>query len=450
MGRARRRFVGRLDAWIYRDAKRTARTRDLLHDLVGAGMVEAALADARHPAAAFAARLTDDFAEGKPAAVRAALLDLPPSLTIAVPEGFAYYALEPASYARAARSLSLGARPLVVGIRSIGTTLSAVVRAAIDGAERITVRPNGPPYDRRLEVTIDPTKWSDVVVVDEGPGLSGSTFLATAEAIERSGFPRSRIVMITSHATDPDRLCARDGASRWRRFRSIVASSRAPEGEDLSAGAWRSRRRAGAARKVFAAAERRKVLCEGRLWKFEGLGAAGASSRRRASTLARAGWIPDSRDEGDGWMSTPWIDEEPRVDIETLARYCAERPLLCPTDDPPTDLRPMIAKNAGVRIDDLSVVRPCIVDARMAPHEWIGQRKVDAIADGDGHFFPGPSDIAWDLAGAIVEHDLERTRQGDVFLDTYRHLSGDDARGRIDAWLIAYRAFAAAVAPFME
>jgi hypothetical protein len=429
-----------LDAWIYRDSKRKVRPSDLVGDLVGAGMIEAALADLGDPRAALVATITDRLAAGEH--VAEPIVDLPERLTVSVPEGFAYYALEPDSYARAGRSLSLGDRVLVVGIRSIGTTLSAVVRAALPGAERITVRPMGHPSDRHLEVTIDPSKWSDVVIVDEGPGLSGSTFLATAEAIERNGFPRARIVMITSHDVDADRLCARDAASRWPRFRSIATSSRVPDGEDLSAGAWKSRRRVD--RRVFAAAERRKVLRGDRLWKFEGLGSAGAPARERAARLARAGWIPEMRDEGDGWMSMRWIDEPPDVDIETLARYCAERPLLCPTSDPPTDLTPMVAKNGGVHVDELRVVRPCIADARMAAHEWIGNQKVDAIADGDGHFFPGPTDIAWDLAGAIVEHGLDRDR----FLDAYRRLSGDDARDRIDAWLVAYRAFSDAFSLF--
>ena len=42
----------------------------------------------------------------------------------------------------------------------------------------------------------------------------------------------------------------------------------------------------------------------------------------------------------------------------------------------------------------------------LAPHEWLrlddgNVRKTDAIAHGDDHLFPGPTDIAWDLAGAI-------------------------------------------------
>ena len=80
-------------------------------------------------------------------------------------------------------------RLLVVGIRSIGTTLSAVAAAAARArgiaAERITVRPQGHPYNRTAEFTAEQmaavsravSSGASFVVVDEGPGLSGSSFL---------------------------------------------------------------------------------------------------------------------------------------------------------------------------------------------------------------------------------------------------------------------------------
>ena len=43
----------------------------------------------------------------------------------------------------------------------------------------------------------------------------------------------------------------------------------------------------------------------------------------------------------------------------------------------------------------------------MLPHEWLetagGYIKTDALDHHDDHFFPGPQDIAWDLAGFAVE-----------------------------------------------
>ncbi len=51
----------------------------------------------------------------------------------------------------------------VLGIRSIGVTLSAVACAALRlrGIEcrRFTVRPTGHPYDRKLELTPEFCEW---------------------------------------------------------------------------------------------------------------------------------------------------------------------------------------------------------------------------------------------------------------------------------------------------
>jgi hypothetical protein len=56
-------------------------------------------------------------------------------LDVRTPEGFAWYGLYPEAYVQAAdqwaHRISAGARVLVVGIRRIGTTLAAVVSAAL-------------------------------------------------------------------------------------------------------------------------------------------------------------------------------------------------------------------------------------------------------------------------------------------------------------------------------
>src|SRR5262249_28094522 len=50
------------------------------------------------------------------------------------------------------------------------------------------------------------------------------------------------------------------------------------------------------------------------------------------------------------------------------------------------------------------------VDGRMAPHEWIrtgdALLKTDAVDHHDDHFLPGPTDLAWDVAGFSVEWGL--------------------------------------------
>jgi hypothetical protein len=69
--------------------------------------------------------------------------------------------------------------------------------------------------------------------------------------------------------------------------------------------------------------------------------------------------------------------------------------------------------------------------------------KTDSGSHGDDHFFPGPTDIAWDIAGAIVEWRMNGP-QTKEFLDLYRRASGDDASARIDGFINAYAVFRAA------
>ena len=81
----------------------------------------------------------------------------------------------------------------------------------------------------------------------------------------------------------------------------------------------------------------------------------------------------------------------------------------------------------------------------MQPHEWLLSKdgkllKTDSGSHGDDHFFPGPTDIAWDLAGAIVEWQMN-DQQTTEFLDRYRRASGDDASARIDGFIKAYTVF---------
>jgi hypothetical protein len=214
----------------------------------------------------------------------------------------------------------------------------------------------------------------------------------------------------------------------------------------------------------FTQTERRKLLlADDRIAKFEGLGRAGRAALARARSLADAGLAPSPRDEGDGWLSypregLPLAHEDLDADIlDRLARYCAMRPSLCPavvTTARVTQLEEMTEKNLEVAFGpgarmryspSLAVHRPAVVDGRMAPHEWLRRadrtlRKSDGVAHGDDHFFPGPTDIAWDLAGTIVEWRLGPGAT-ERFVEFYERLTGDDPRPRLGAWIRAYSAF---------
>ena len=83
-----------------------------------------------------------------------------------------------------ARQSGLGPDTRVIGIRSIGTGLAAIVAAALGAKRPFTVRPVGHPFSRELRIgdglkeqlLADP--HASFAIVDEGPGLSGSSFAA--------------------------------------------------------------------------------------------------------------------------------------------------------------------------------------------------------------------------------------------------------------------------------
>jgi hypothetical protein len=83
----------------------------------------------------------------------------------------------------------------------------------------------------------------------------------------------------------------------------------------------------------------------------------------------------------------------------------------------------------------------------MLPHEWIasatGYLKADALDHGDNHFYPGPADIAWDVAGAAVEFELDEPGR-EYLIDAYISASGDrHIRERLSFYRTAYLAFRA-------
>jgi len=100
-----------------------------------------------------------EAARGRSAAARllvGAGVRLPGAVAVRRPEGFCDYGVTVESYARAADGFWEARRPeraTVIGIRTIGTTLSAVVAARLEErgcamVRRFTVRPEGHPYHR--------------------------------------------------------------------------------------------------------------------------------------------------------------------------------------------------------------------------------------------------------------------------------------------------------------
>ncbi len=490
-----------LNLLVFREGRRTANSQNLLSalrrslssecnaltTLLRAGELECALLDVEESNPNWAAfpALTDSLAKSLlnndnviPSRIDHAYL--PDTLTVSPPEGFAYYGLHPRAYADVLEELvPLVPRMVIVGIRTIGTILSAVCCAAAlkrgVQAQRFTVRPKGHPYDRKTNFTAEQLERvqreaeanADFLIVDEGPGLSGSSFLSVGEALERAGIPREKITFICSHEPNANGLCAPDGVRRWQRFRSVaVCSNYRPQGAQVWIGAGEWRRHFLSHDSFWPASwlsfERPKYLSDvpaqdQLFFKFLGFGHYGEAVFEREALAAQAGFAPRPTMEAHGYASYPRIDGRPMSAhdlnenaLRRIAGYCAFRRQSFKAESASVDgLHQMAEHNlAELKLEisvRLNIDRPVVVDGRMAPHEWLltssGQMlKTDSGSHGDDHFFPGVTDIAWDLAGAIVEWKMNHEAVAS-FLEMYRRASGDDPTPRVGEFMKAYSVF---------
>lgn len=418
------------------------------------------------------------------------------TVRLRVAEGYAYYALFPESYIAAATLFRRGRPPgtaVCIGVRSIGTSLSAVVGAALEAegwkVSRLTLRPRGAPFDRRPVLTPDlarriaSQRHADFLVIDEGPGLSGSSICGVADVISGLGVPDRRITLFPSWSADGATFNSERSRERWRRHAKFCCSfedtwlSRGILGqtlEDLSGGAWRRRCYADSAKypAVHPQHERRKYMAtlpsgEKVLFKFTGLGRSGMIKYARGERLAGAGFTPPVIGLRDGFLMQTFIPGRPlrRVNanaavMRAAARYLAH--LRRSSDETRVSWEPLVemidvnvSEGLGPgwrdRLGDLERFRPALatapavaLDGRTMPHEWLatphGILKTDAADHHDDHFFPGPQEIAWDVAGFTAEFGLSRRATLD-FANAVGSLSGDHSlHARLPFYAVAYRA----------
>jgi hypothetical protein len=461
-----------------------------LDALISAGELECALFDGNLAGAETATRLTDllscslihsHLANGdtQPLLAKIQALELPDTVSLSPPEGFAYYALHPSDFA----SLELqrcDQSALVIGIRSIGTVLSSIVATGIRSrghhAARFTVRPTGHPFSRITEFSQSQIQLirdhafraCHFFVVDEGPGLSGTSFLSVGEALTCLGIAADRITFLGTRAPDPERLCAQDAELRWNRFGHQTVNARfyagLNAGTSFGGGAWRTALLPSENDwpPCWPQMERVKFLSpDGKqLLKFDGFGRFGSAVRERNNCLFRAGFAPCAEDVGNGLSAIQFIPGRPLTNaevsaalLERIARYCSFRASeIKATQHPQNSLEEMVRHNLdefelpfAINPELLHTSTPVICDGHTQPEEWIltpegSIYKMDGGTHGDDHFMPGPVDIAWDLAGAIVEWDLDRDSQ-DFLVSNFRRLSGDDPRQRLSAFVVAYSVF---------
>lgn len=403
-----------------------------------------------------------------------ARLELPERpVRVRIPEGYAYYGLFPETYAQAARRLfdaKWPAEAVCIGIRSIGTSLSAVAGAALEQCgSRVyswTVRPHGHPFDRRLRIGPDlEDAWRALshacfVIVDEGPGLSGSSFAAVAQYLSRLGIPDHRIVFMPSWIPAGDQFVCEPARAVWRRHDKYAVEPESGGCIDISAGKWRSIFYGHESEypPVQPQHEARKYLCSSpngtAFKKFAGLGLYGEMKLHAARTLSGAGFCPPVLGLEDGYLMTKFVPGQPlsasTTDpqlLETMARYLAfrARAFAASESTPLEELAHMLQFNSGLTIRPPDSTQGVVTDGRMLPHEWIatptGYLKTDALDHGDNHFYPGPTDIAWDVAGAITEFNLDQ-QEREYLVSQYTRVSGDrNIRSRLPFFTAAYLAF---------
>ncbi|MBZ9722380.1 hypothetical protein LB554_00320 [Mesorhizobium sp. CO1-1-11] len=388
-------------------------------------------------------------------------------------EGYAHYALYPESYLGAARISGLDANTCVIGIRSIGLGLAAMVAAAIGAPAPISVRPIGHPFDRRLNA--DPglaAAWRNepsarFAVVDEGPGLSGSSVHAVVAWLRKQGIDTDRIHLFPSHSGDPGAEASPDVRETWVRCRRHVAmtfertfpeSSQSPTLRDwvaeavgspklrlteISGGAWRSLHYADEKRwpPSTRGTERRKFLAsagQGRwLVKFVGLGETGLRKMQAARMLHQAGFGPQVIGVCHGFLVERWTDgttmdqlplSRQRL-VAAFTRYLAWRATnlrTCEAGASLLALAEMAVHNASEALGEsqaarlrtwfskqtpAKVLERVEIDGRLHPWEFlVGSDgtliKTDAVDHCRGHDLIGCQPIEWDIAGACVEYDL--------------------------------------------
>ncbi|MBZ9936959.1 hypothetical protein LB518_11690 [Mesorhizobium sp. BR1-1-16] len=445
------------------------------------------------------ARLVDQSARGAPdmtqlAAAKALASSIPPDILLKTRrcEGYAHYALMPEAYLAAARASGLPPDTLVIGLRSIGTSLGALVAAALGAAPAITLRPGGAPFERRIRA--DPALLAGaaatgrpVAVVDEGPGLSGSSLAAAAQWLLDNGVRRQRIIFFCGHNGEPgsaasertralwagivrhsaaehDVIRHSEGLERW--IRPLVGIQLGPPLAFYS-GSTPSRKQARDIR-----FERLKFIVKSEtgtyLVRFAGLGALGRQKHADAVALEKAGFGPETIGLCRGFLVQRWVTGEPpdrmQPDFVTqLGNYLAFRARHFPDRQigaSPDVLREMSIHNVGValgrdaayavamRLLDLTEPgmepRPVRVDGRLHAWEWLRHRdrivKLDAVDHWAGHDLVGCQDIAWDIAGASVELGLGPAERARIMLAVARGGAAPRA-ALVDSLRICYCAF---------
>lgn len=364
---------------------------------------------------------------------------LPETLSIRTPEGYAYYGLYPEKYLEAAKKFlsEFGrTRVICIGLRSIGTSLSSVVSATLEElgseADSYTVRPREHRRDRRLSLSarleeeFRACASCHFLVIDEGPGPSGSSLSGTAQKLSELGIPDERIVLLPTWESDGSQFVSESARNRWQKHRRFTASFEdlwVASGRlganltsspliDISAGRWRHLLYESQSQypAINPHHERRKYLCvpDGfskhsksiisqelavlnaaeelsapiNMLKFSGLGYYGRNKLSRAESLSEAGFCPPPLGLDNGFLLTQFIPGKPLSTsdvstnlLHTVARYLAWIRKEFPASEGTSydELYEMVYTNVSLglenewlaKLEGLEAYRPMVNNARV-------------------------------------------------------------------------------------
>lgn len=380
-------------------------------------------------------------------------------------EGYAHYALYPESYFLAARRSGVRPDTRVIGIRSIGIGLGAMVAAGLGAGPALSLRPFGHPFARALNLSpqlrvaiLDGA--GAFAIVDEGPGKSGSSFGCVADWLAAQGVPRGRVHYFPGHGGEPGEAASPERRQSWRgatrhfvgfedlgmrqllsRYMASLVGPLDRPLQDISGGAWRDlgpEPHPPADRQM----EKRKYLAVAReqrwLLKFAGLGEYGMAKLEHGRRLGAQGLMPMPLGLVHGFLVQSWIDGRRLAPDESLpaglpeqvGRYIGTRARLLPARTRGASvslLAEMAAVNIAERLGEQygemvrarlaaapaldELVQPVHIDGRLHAWEWVASAdgrliKTDGLDHASGHDLVGCQDVCWDIVGAIVEFQL--------------------------------------------
>lgn len=354
-------------------------------------------------------------------------------VTFRIPEGFAWYGLYPDSYAVTAERWAehhCGRAVSVIGLLSIGTSLSAVTaeqlkRCGTKVTGRFTVRPGGHPFRRSVTFAGELPAGEAFIVVDEGPGLSGSSMAGVAEALHAMGAPADSVFFFPGHGGGPGREAGPLQRRWWEKERCWYTP----------------------AERLFPAAEHNSQLFGGFAAVNVKLETLAAVRHERQQRLAAKGLALSCRGMTDGWIAiedagTPLRREDCHREFirSHLAPYIAEAAM--PAGDSATATtglariaaailayaqvqRPELSPDAIRRMQECTLrdgMPPLLHgDGRLMPGEWVRLSdghvlKRNATGTDWEHSWPGPQSVLWDVAGAAIEWNMTDRSLG-LFLD---------------------------------